>query len=47
MGCSPWGNRDMFERLTLFQVRAAGLLGPDQGGAQVSAASDKRKKLWA
>ena len=38
---SPWGHRDMIERLTPFQVRAAGLLGPDQGGAQVSVASDK------
>ena len=39
MGYSPWGRRDVIERLTPFQVRAAGLLGPDQGGAQVSAAS--------
>ena len=41
MGYSPWGLRDMIERLTPFQVRAAGLLGPDQRGAQVSVASDK------
>ena len=41
MGCSPWGRRDMIERLTPFQVRAAGLLVPDQGGAQVSVASDE------
>ena len=41
MGCSPWGRRDMIERLTPFQVRAADLFGPDQGEAQVSAASDK------
>ena len=41
MGCSPWGRRDMIERLTPFQVRAAGLLGLDQGGVQVSVASDK------
>ena len=36
-----WGHRDMIERLTPFQVRAAGLLGPDQGRAQVSVASDQ------
>ena len=47
MGYSPWGRRDMIERLTPFQLRAAGLLGPDQGGAQVSAASDEWKSLWA
>ena len=41
MGYSPWGHRDMIERLIPFQVRAAGLLGPDQGGAQVSAASEE------
>ena len=41
MGYSPRGLRDMTERLTLFQVRAAGLLGPDQGGAVVSVASDE------
>ena len=41
MGCSPWGHRDMIERLTPFQVRAAGLLGPDQGEAQVSVTFDK------
>ena len=41
MGYSPLGHRDMIERLTPFQVRAAGLLGLDQGGAQVSVASDK------
>ena len=41
MGYSPWGRRDVVERLTPFQVRAAGLLGPDLGGAQVSVASDK------
>ena len=39
--CDSWGRRDMIKRLTLFQVRAAGLLGPDQGGAQVSVASDE------
>ena len=32
MGYSPWGHRDMIERLTPFQMRAAGFLGPDQGG---------------
>ena len=41
MGYSPWCRRDMIERLTPFQVRAAGLLGPDQGGAQVSVASEE------
>ena len=41
MGYSPWGHRDMIERLTPFQVRAAGLLGPDLGGAQVSVASEE------
>ena len=41
MGYSPWGCRNMIERLTPFQVRAAGLLGPDQGGAQVSVASEE------
>ena len=41
MGYSPWGRRDVIERLTPFQVRAAGLLGPDQGGAQVSVASEE------
>ena len=41
MGYTPWGHRDMIERLTPFQVRAAGLLGPDLGGAQVSAASEE------
>jgi len=41
VGYSPWGPRDMIERLTPFQVRTASLLGPDQGGAQVSVASDK------
>ena len=41
MGYSPWGRRDVIKRLTPFQVRAAGLLGPDQGGAQVSVASDE------
>ena len=34
MGCSPWGHRDVIERLTPFQVRAADLLGSDQGGSQ-------------
>jgi len=47
VGYSPWGHRDMIERLTPFQVRAAGLLGPDQGEAQVSVAFDKLKNLWA
>ena len=41
MGYSPWGRRDVIERLTPFQVRAAGLLGPDLEWAQVSVASDK------
>ena len=41
MGYSPWGRRDMIERLTPFQLRAAGLLEPDQGGAQVSVASNE------
>ena len=40
-GLQSMGRRDMIKRLTLFQVRAAGLLGPDQGGAQVSVASDE------
>ena len=41
MGYSPWVHKDVIERLTPFQVRAAGLLGPDLEGAQVSVASDK------
>ena len=41
MGYCPWSLRDMIERLIPFQVRAAGLLGPDQGEAQVSVAFDK------
>ena len=41
MAYTPWGHRDMIERLTPFQGRAAGLLGPDLGGAQVSAASEE------
>jgi len=41
VGYSPWGHKDVIERLTPFQVRAAGLLGPDQGGAQVSVASEE------
>ena len=41
-GYSPWGRKasNMTERLTPFS-EAAGVLGPDQGGARLTVASDE------